>query len=113
MSVVTVSTSLDSPIGTGERTVIESVPDNNMITPEEDIHMKERMSIIEKSVFNLPFREREILIRRYGLCGFEPQTLEQVGFDIGLTRERVRQIQSEAIRKLKKILEKKGMRGCL
>ena len=114
MSVVTVSTSLDSPIGeTGEKTVIDSVPDNNMITPEEEIHMKERMTIIEKCLFDLPYREREILIRRYGLCGFNPQTLEQVGFDIGLTRERVRQIQSDAVRKLKKLLEKKGMRGCL
>jgi RNA polymerase nonessential primary-like sigma factor len=47
-----------------------------------------------------------VVIRRYGLLGHESNTLEEVGNEIGLTRERVRQIQSEALRKLKRAIEK-------
>jgi RNA polymerase nonessential primary-like sigma factor len=52
--------------------------------------------------------QREVLARRYGLLGYERATLEEVGEIIGLTRERVRQIQVDALKGLRKIMEKHG-----
>lgn len=54
-------------------------------------------------------KQREVLARRFGLLGYEPATLENVGQEIGLTRERVRQIQVEALRRLKDILTQQGL----
>ena len=54
-------------------------------------------------------KQGEILARRFGLRGYEPQTLENVGVEIGLTRERVRQIQIESLKKLKSLIEKEGL----
>ncbi|MGY0602449.1 MAG: sigma factor-like helix-turn-helix DNA-binding protein, partial [Paraglaciecola chathamensis] len=54
-------------------------------------------------------KQREVLARRFGLLGYEPSTLEDVGVEIGLTRERVRQIQVEALRRLKDMLGHKGL----
>ena len=51
----------------------------------------------------------EVVIRRFGLRGHEAATLEEVGDEIGLTRERVRQIQVEALKKLRRVLEKQGL----
>ncbi|MEO1878894.1 MAG: sigma factor-like helix-turn-helix DNA-binding protein, partial [Methylococcales bacterium] len=53
-------------------------------------------------------KQREVICRRYGLCGYENSTLEQVALELGVTRERVRQIQMDALKKLKGILEVKG-----
>ncbi len=57
----------------------------------------------------LPDKHAEVLSRRFGLRNYEMSTLEQVGSEIGLTRERVRQIQVEALRKLREIVEKNGL----
>ncbi|MCB1670626.1 MAG: RNA polymerase sigma factor RpoS [Gammaproteobacteria bacterium] len=57
----------------------------------------------------LPPRHREVLIRRFGLNGYRVETLENVGAEIGLTRERVRQIQIEALKQLKQILGREGL----
>ena len=57
---------------------------------------------------SLPEKQREVVERRFGLAGRDASTLEQVGLDVGVTRERVRQIQVEALGKLRKILEKQG-----
>ncbi|BDX05546.1 hypothetical protein MACH26_10670 [Planctobacterium marinum] len=54
-------------------------------------------------------KQREVLARRFGLLGYEPSTLEDVGAEIGLTRERVRQIQVEALRRLREILSQQGL----
>ena len=54
-------------------------------------------------------KQREVLARRFGLLGYEPSTLEDVGREIGLTRERVRQIQVEALRKLRETLRQQGL----
>jgi RNA polymerase nonessential primary-like sigma factor len=59
----------------------------------------------------LPEKHADVLSRRFGLRGYEMSTLEQVGQEIGLTRERVRQIQVEALRKLREIVEKNGLSG--
>jgi RNA polymerase nonessential primary-like sigma factor len=57
----------------------------------------------------LPERHREILSRRFGLNGYDSDTLENVGSATGLTRERVRQIQIEALKKLKSIISRDGV----
>jgi RNA polymerase nonessential primary-like sigma factor len=54
-------------------------------------------------------KQREVLARRFGLLGYEPSTLEDVGAEIGLTRERVRQIQVEALRRLRDLLGQQGL----
>ncbi|MDW1853706.1 sigma factor-like helix-turn-helix DNA-binding protein, partial [Vibrio sp. Vb0888] len=54
-------------------------------------------------------KQKEVLARRFGLLGYEPSTLEEVGREIGLTRERVRQIQVEGLRRLREILIKQGL----
>ena len=56
-------------------------------------------------------KQREVIARRFGLRGYEASTLEEVGREIGLTRERVRQIQVEALRRLREILEHQGLGG--
>jgi RNA polymerase nonessential primary-like sigma factor len=59
----------------------------------------------------LPEKQREVLSRRFGLNGYDSDTLENVGYEIGLTRERVRQIQLEALKQLKLIMGQKGING--
>ncbi|MCF7987726.1 MAG: RNA polymerase sigma factor RpoS [Methylovulum sp.] len=59
-------------------------------------------------VFELPEKQREVICRRYGLCGYEESTLEQVAIELGVTRERIRQIQIDALKRLKDILQFHG-----
>ena len=59
----------------------------------------------------LPEKQREVLVRRFGLLHHQEETLEQVGREIGLTRERVRQIQVDALRRLRDVLRKQGLNG--
>ncbi|OMA14512.1 hypothetical protein BLX45_23865 [Salmonella enterica subsp. enterica serovar Typhimurium] len=59
--------------------------------------------------FELNAKQREVLARRFGLLGYEAATLEDVGREIGLTRERVRQIQVEGLRRLREILQTQGL----
>ena len=59
-------------------------------------------------MFELPEKHREIICRRYGICGYEEATLEQVSQELEITRERVRQIQMEGLKKLKAILDLHG-----
>jgi len=57
----------------------------------------------------LPDKQREVLSRRFGLRGYEVATLEAVGEEIGLTRERVRQIQVDALKRLRTLMENEGL----
>ncbi len=71
---------------------------------KEDIKRK-----LEKWVDQLSAREPEIVARRFGLYGYESSALDEVGVKIGLTRERVRQIQIEALSRLRRYLEREGL----
>ncbi len=73
---------------------------------EQDDDMKQS---IVKWLFELNAKQREVLARRFGLLGYEAATLEDVGREIGLTRERVRQIQVEGLRRLREILQGQGL----
>ncbi len=103
-------TSIDAPLGhDSERTVVETIADARVSDPAEllqDSNMRGRMN---KWLDDLSEKQREVITRRFGLRGHETATLEQVGAEIGLTRERVRQIQVEALRRLKEIMRNEGL----
>ena len=94
-------TSLDVPIHDGEETpLIHLLDDRSAECPLEAAIDGERSSALWRLLALLPLREREVLELRFGLTGASPYTLEQVGGVLGLSRERVRQIEEHALRKL-------------
>lgn len=102
--------SVDVPMGReSDKPLLESLPDEAAQDPADllqDDHLKEA---IGEWLDELNEKQREVLARRFGLRGHEPATLEEVGAEIGLTRERVRQIQVEALKALRGIFERKGV----
>lgn len=103
-------TSIDSPIGPdSEKTMVETIPDQNVSDPAYLLQDSDMRSSINSWLLELSEKQREVISRRFGLLGHESSTLEQVGLEIGLTRERVRQIQVEALKRLRGILEKQGL----
>jgi RNA polymerase primary sigma factor len=100
--------SLDAPIGDDDdsNSFSEVVQDENAHTPYEKLEDKTVSSMLQEMVKTLPPREATILIFRFGLDGSNERTLEEVGEKFGVTRERVRQIQNIALRKLRRKIEK-------
>ena len=82
-----------------------------MSDPAELLQDDDMRASIGMWMEELSEKQREVLARRFGLNGYEGATLEEVGREIGLTRERVRQIQVEALRRLREILERQGLNG--
>ena len=104
--------SIDVPLGKdGERTLVETLADVHPGDPEILVEGDDLTSSIEACLSELPDKQREVIARRFGLRGYDVSTLEEVGREIGLTRERVRQIQVEALRRLRDILQKQGLDG--
>ena len=100
-------TSLDAPIGDDDsNTYSEIVQDENAIDPYENLEDKTVNGMLEDMVTKLDPREATILRFRFGLDGGTEKTLEEVGEKFGVTRERVRQIQNIALRKMRKMIEK-------
>lgn len=103
-------TSVDTPIaGDSEKSLLEVLSDENESGPEHTIQDNNLKENIVKWLFELNPKQREVLARRFGLLGYEAETLEEVGREIGLTRERVRQIQVEGLRRLKDILHSEDL----
>jgi RNA polymerase nonessential primary-like sigma factor len=103
-------TSVDTPIGgENDKVLLDVIADNKGHGPEEDLQDSDIKLNIIKWLEDLNPKQREVLARRFGLLGHEPSTLEDVGVEIGLTRERVRQIQVEALRRLRDMLGHKGL----
>jgi RNA polymerase primary sigma factor len=99
--------SLDAPIGDEEsNNFAEVVQDENADSPYEQLEDKTVTSMLQDMVKNLDPREATILRTRFGLDGGSEKTLEEVGEKFGVTRERVRQIQNIALRKLRRMIEK-------
>lgn len=97
--------SLDQPIDSGsDQTLGELVPDEQGGDPHESYANAESVALLLTWVDMLPERQRQVLERRYGLRGSEPETLEVIAADLQLTRERVRQIQGEALVRLQGIV---------
>ncbi len=102
-------TSVDIPIGRdSDKSVIDSVPDENNPDPSELLMDEDVMANLNVWVEQLSDKQREVVERRFGLHGYKISTLEEVGKEIGVTRERVRQIQMDALKRLREILEGEG-----
>jgi RNA polymerase nonessential primary-like sigma factor len=93
----------------GEITLQDTFAADNGQGPDNLLQISELSQRLNSWLHQLPERHREILSRRFGLNGYESETLENVGRAIGLTRERVRQIQIEALKKLKSIIGRDGV----
>lgn len=104
--------SVDSPLGhDAENSLLDAIPDENNTDPVLLLQDDDVRGNIEQWLGQLTEKQREVVERRFGLNGHDVSTLEEVGNTIGVTRERVRQIQIEALRKLREILEKEGFSG--
>lgn len=102
--------SVDTPVaGDTTKAMLEMLADENDASPEIQFETNTMKSDIVEWLKILNPKQREVLARRFGLMGYEPATLEDVGSEIGLTRERVRQIQVEALKRLKEILRHEGL----
>ncbi|WP_404369490.1 RNA polymerase sigma factor RpoS [Marinobacter sp.] len=104
--------SMDTPIGAnGEKSLLDTVADEAASDPADLLQDNNMRGCIGNWLDQLSDKQQEVLSRRFGLRGYQTSTLEEVGQEIGLTRERVRQIQVEALRRLREILEKEGLSG--
>ncbi|MBS0287925.1 MAG: RNA polymerase sigma factor RpoS [Proteobacteria bacterium] len=104
--------SMDSPISDLiDKPLIDTLQDNQDYDPLHRYASMDLKENIERWLQRLSPKHREVVIRRYGLQGHDVATLDQTGLEIGLTRERVRQLQSEALKQLKKLIEKDGESG--
>ena len=102
--------SVDSPIGMStDKELLDIIPDHSGLTPENKVQSKDMKLRIVDWLEDLTPKQREVLARRFGLLGYEAETLENVGKEIGLTRERVRQIQVEALKVLRGVLAEQGL----
>jgi len=101
--------SVDSPMGhDADNSLLDAIPDENNSDPVTLLQDEDVKANIEQWLEQLSEKQREVVERRFGLHGYDVATLEEVGNTIGVTRERVRQIQLEALKKLRDILEKDG-----
>ncbi len=102
-------TSVDVPIGKdNDSPLLDVIPDETNPEPAELLQTDEVNEHIDQWLRELDEKQREVVIRRFGLWGYERCTLEEVGNALGVTRERARQIQMEALKRLRRILESKG-----
>ena len=105
-------TSVDVPIGKdSDKSLLETLADPNNVDPATMLLDDNLRENIETWLAQLPEKQGQVLAYRFGLLGEEKATLEEVGRKIGLTRERVRQIQVEALRALREIMEVNGLSG--
>ncbi len=102
--------SVDSPLGfDNSKSLLDTIADERNTDPAEQLTDENLKENIEHWLNELSHNQRDVIARRFGLQGYEKTTLEEVGKEIGLTRERVRQIQVEGLRALRKIFEKYGL----
>jgi RNA polymerase primary sigma factor len=106
--------SLEKPIGEEEDSELgDFVEDENTETPDEAASLTLRRSDIENALNALPERERQVIELRFGLTGGQPCTLEEVGKAFGVTRERIRQIENNTLKKLESLPEAQALRDCV
>lgn len=102
-------TSIDIPGGKDfDKPLVDSISDDHSKAHDEKLQEDGIKENITTWVFQLPEKQREVICRRYGLCGYDDATLEQVALELNVTRERVRQIQMDGLKKLKEILTTNG-----
>jgi RNA polymerase primary sigma factor len=99
------STSLDQPVGDQEDAVFGDFVAGDGPTPDEQVEVLLRSQALARALAALSERERKVLILRYGLDNSDPKTLEDIGRRLDLTRERVRQIEGQALKRLARLNE--------
>jgi RNA polymerase primary sigma factor len=103
--------SLEKPIGEEEESELgDFVKDETVISPFEQAQLRLRKSDIDAALGALPERERKVIELRFGLKGEHPRTLEEVGREFGVTRERIRQIENNTLKKLESLPEAQPLR---
>ena len=101
--------SVDTPFGKeADKPLVDMLSDEDAHDPADDIQDDDIQTNLEHWLEKLNDKQREVVERRFGLHGYEHSTLERVAQELGVTRERVRQIQMDALRRLRDILEKEG-----
>jgi RNA polymerase nonessential primary-like sigma factor len=101
--------SVDAPLDSDpERSLLDAIADEHTPDPERIMQDEDLHQLVQAWLNELNDKQREVVERRFGLNNREISTLEEVGADIGVTRERVRQIQVEALKRLRVMLEKNG-----
>jgi RNA polymerase primary sigma factor len=95
--------SLETPVGDGESSVADMIEDVNSEAPDTATNAQARSEELAHALERLNPRMRHVVVRRFGLDGQAPQTLEEVGNDLGITRERVRQLETRALRELRMV----------
>jgi RNA polymerase nonessential primary-like sigma factor len=103
--------SVDTPLGgdSHDKSLIDMLSDEHNQGPEGILQDNDLRDHIMLWLNSLSTKQRDVLARRFGLLGHEPATLEDVGREIGLTRERVRQIQVEALHRLRDLMRQQGL----
>lgn len=92
--------SLNTPIFDGDAEFGDRIEDKGALSPEQSVIGNDLVAKVAGSLDKLETRERDIVTRRYGLDGDEPETLDQLGTKYGVSRERIRQIEAAALKKL-------------
>jgi RNA polymerase primary sigma factor len=106
--------SLEKPIGEDEDSSLgDFVPDEQAESPFDTASLSLRREDVELALSALPDRERRVIELRYGLDGSQPCTLEEVGRAFGVTRERIRQIENNTLKKLESLPEAQGLKDCV
>jgi RNA polymerase primary sigma factor len=95
--------SLETPVGDGESMVADLIEDEKSESPDSATADHARSAELAEAIDRLNPRLRHVVLRRFGLDGRQPQTLEEVGNDLGITRERVRQLESRALKELRAV----------
>ena len=95
--------SLETPVGDGESVMSDLIEDLNASAPDVETSEKFRSSELAKAMLRLNPRQQRVLTERFGLEDGKPKTLEEVGVLLGITRERVRQLETRALRELRTV----------
>lgn len=101
--------SMDTPIAESMHPLQDALPDTVAINPELIFQEENFHDQVIAWLDNLPEQYRDVVVRRYGLLGHEVETLESVGENLNITREKVRQIQMDALKKLKEMIKEEGL----
>jgi RNA polymerase primary sigma factor len=95
--------SLETPVGDGESVMSDLIEDTSAIEPEAETALRLRSTELARALAQLKPRLQRVLVLRFGLDGSSGRTLEQVGVELGITRERVRQLETRALRELRHV----------
>lgn len=104
------ATSLDAPLDYDPQgSLMDLLPDEQEAGPDSQAELHETTALVHDWLNRLPDKQRQVIMRRFGLDNDDPVTLEVLAVELGVTRERVRQIQQEALLKLKRALTSRGV----